>query len=43
VITPSLEQQAQGFEDIALVVGDEDAWGRGRHGAKIISQLLGAS
>ena len=26
LITLPLEQQAEGFEDIALIVGDEDAW-----------------
>ena len=35
LITLSLEQQPQGFEDIALIVGDEDAWGSGRHDAKL--------
>ena len=35
LVTLPLEQQTEGFEDIALIVGDEDAWRSRRHGAKL--------
>ena len=35
LITLSLQQQTKGFEDIALIVGDEDAWRSRWHDAKL--------
>jgi hypothetical protein len=35
LITLPFEQEAKGFKDIALIVGDEDAGRSGRHDAKL--------